>query len=130
MFKAEVIGNLGRDAEVRRGNDGNFIVFNLCHSVKYHDKEGNEITNQLWASCTRRGDGGNLLPYLKKGQKVFVRGNVSSRTYKGNDGIWHSGINISVDEIELVGSIKTDENKTNDTDEKNNTTSKEDEIPF
>lgn len=103
MFKAEIIGNLGRDAELKRGNDGNYVVFNVCHSTKYRDREGNEVTNQLWASCTRNGDGGRLLPYLKKGQKVYVRGNVSSRTYRGHDGNWHSGINISVDEIELVG---------------------------
>ena len=103
MFKAEIIGNLGRDAELKRGNDGNYVVFNVCHSSKYRDREGNEVTNQLWASCTRNGDGGRLMPYLKKGQKVYVRGNVSSRTYRGHDGNWHSGINISVDEIELVG---------------------------
>lgn len=103
MFKAEIIGNLGRDAELKRGNDGNYVVFNVCHSTKYRDREGNEVTNQLWASCTRNGDGGRLMPYLKKGQKVYVRGNVSSRTYRGHDGNWHSGINIAVDEIELVG---------------------------
>lgn len=103
MFKAEIIGNLGRDAELKRGNDGNYVVFNVCHSTKYRDREGNEVTNQLWASCTRNGDGGRLMPYLKKGQKVYVRGNVSSRTYRGRDGNWHSGINIAVDEIELVG---------------------------
>lgn len=103
MFKAEIIGNLGRDAELKRGNDGNYVVFNVCHSTRYRDREGNEVTNQLWASCTRNGDGGRLMPYLKKGQKVYVRGNVSSRTYRGHDGNWHSGINISVDEIELVG---------------------------
>lgn len=103
MFKAEIIGNLGRDAELKRGNDGSYVVFNVCHSTKYRDREGNEVTNQLWASCTRNGDGGRLLPYLKKGQKVYVRGNVSSRTYRGHDGNWHSGINIAVDEIELVG---------------------------
>lgn len=103
MFKAEIIGNLGRDAELKRGNDGNYVVFNVCHSTKYRDREGNEVNNQLWASCTRNGDGGRLMPYLKKGQKVYVRGNVSSRTYRGHDGNWHSGINIAVDEIELVG---------------------------
>ena len=103
MFKAEIIGNLGRDAELKRGNDGNYVVFNVCHSTKYRDREGNEVTNQLWASCTRNGDGGRLMPYLKKGQKVYVRGNVSSRTYRGHDGNWHSGINIAIDEIELVG---------------------------
>ena len=103
MFKAEIIGNLGRDAELKRGNAGNYVVFNVCHSTKFRDREGNEVTNQLWASCTRNGDGGRLMPYLKKGQKVYVRGNVSSRTYRGHDGNWHSGINISVDEIELVG---------------------------
>ena len=90
MFKAEIIGNLGRDAELKRGNDGSYVVFNVCHSVKFRDRDGNEVVNQLWA-------------WLKKGQKVYVRGNVSSRTYRGHDGNWHSGINISVDEIELVG---------------------------
>lgn len=113
MFKAEIIGNLGRDAELKRGNDGNYVVFNVCHSVKYRDRDGNEVVNQLWASCTRNGDGGRLLPWLKKGQKVYVRGNVSSRTYRGHDGNWHSGINISVDEIELVGASPDEQPATN-----------------
>lgn len=108
MFKAEIIGNLGRDAELKRGNDGNYITFNVCHSSKYTIRSGEEVVNQLWASCTRNGDGGRILQYLKKGQKVYVRGNVTSRCYRGHDGNWHSGINISVDEIELVGSAKED----------------------
>ena len=60
--------------------------------------------NTTWVSCTMNGDGGNLLQYLKSGEKVYVRGNLSSRIFVGHDGQRHAGLNISVTEIELVGS--------------------------
>ena len=105
MLKAEIIGNLGADAVKNQGNDGTYISFRVAHSTTYTNRNSGEVTkNTTWVSCTMNGDGGNLLPYLKSGEKVYVRGNLSSRIFVGHDGQRHAGLNISVTEIELVGS--------------------------
>ena len=105
MLKAEIIGNLGADAVKNQGNDGTYISFRVAHSTTYTNRNAGEVTkNTTWVSCTMNGDGGNLLQYLKSGEKVYVRGNLSSRIFVGHDGQRHAGLNISVTEIELVGS--------------------------
>ena len=108
MFKGEIIGNLGADAVLNNGNDGKFVTFRVAHSSVYTDRStGQQVSNTIWVSCSWNSDGGNLLQYLKTGTKVYVRGNVSSRLFVGNDGQKHAGINITVQEIELVGSRAT-----------------------
>lgn len=105
MLKAEIIGNLGADAVKNQGNDGTYISFRVAHSTTYTNKSTGEVTkNTTWVSCTLNGDGGNLLPYLKSGEKVYCRGNLTSRVFVGHDGQKHAGLNLSVQEIELVGS--------------------------
>lgn len=105
MLKAEIIGNLGADAVKNQGNDGTYVSFRVAHSTTYTNKSTGEVTkNTTWVSCTLNGDGGNLLPYLKSGEKVYCRGNLTSRIFVGHDGQKHAGLNLSVQEIELVGS--------------------------
>ena len=105
MLKAEIIGNLGADAVKNQGNDGVYISFRVAHSTSFTNKATGEVTkNTPWGSCTLNGDGGNLLPYLKSGEKVYCRGNLTSRVFVGHDGQKHAGLNLSVQEIELVGS--------------------------
>ena len=105
MLKAEVIGNLGADAVRNQGNDGKYISFRVAHSTTFTNKSTGEVTkNTTWVSCTLNGDGGNVFDYLKSGERVFVRGNLSSRIYTGHDGQKHAGLNIAVQELELCGS--------------------------
>lgn len=105
MLKAEIIGNLGADAVKNQGNDGQYVSFRVAHSTTYTNKTTGEVTrNTTWVSCTLNGDGGNLLQYLKSGEKVYCRGNLTSRIFTGHDGQKHAGLNLSVQEIELVGS--------------------------
>ena len=105
MLKAEVIGNLGADAVRNQGNDGKYISFRVAHSTTFTNKSTGEVTKTTtWVSCTLNGDGGNVFNYLKSGERVFVRGNLSSRIYTGHDGQKHAGLNIAVQELELCGS--------------------------
>ena len=105
MLKAEVIGNLGADAVRNQGNDGMYISFRVAHSTTFTNKSTGEVTkNTTWVSCTLNGDGGNVFDYLKSGERVFVRGYLSSRVYTGRGGQMHAGLNIAVQELELCGS--------------------------
>lgn len=118
MLKVEVIGNLGADAEKKIADGAEFVTFRVCHSIKKTNKANGEIIEEsTWVSCTLTGNGGNLLPYLLKGQKVFVRGNASLKLYTSSkDGLMHAGINLRVGEIELCGGLQPKNNSTQHTD--------------
>ena len=105
MLKCEIIGNLGADAEARTVNGQSFVSFRVAHSVTSTDTQTGAVTESTtWVSCTLNGDGGRLLPYLRKGTKVYLRGSVMLRLYEGNDGKKHAGLNLYVAELELLNS--------------------------
>lgn len=111
MMKLEVIGNLGADAELKMGNGDKFVSFRVADSRKFIDKATGEVVASVnWVSCTMNGDGGNLMPYLKKGTKVFLRGIPTFKVFTSSkDGKAHAGVNLSVFELELCGGAKPQE---------------------
>lgn len=105
MFKIDVIGNLGADAETRVSNGATYVAFRVAHTVKSVDVQSGEVVRDaVWVSCSKAGECTNLMPYLRKGAKVFVRGNAQLKVYTGHDGKQHAGINLFVHELELCGS--------------------------
>lgn len=105
MFKIDVIGNLGADAETRVSNGATYVAFRVAHTVKSVDMQTGEVIREaVWVSCSKAGECTNLMPFLRKGTKVFVRGNAQLKVYTGHDGKPHAGINLFVHELELCGS--------------------------
>ena len=105
MFKIDVIGNLGADAETRVSNGATYVVFRVAHTIKSVDVQTGEVVREaIWVSCSKAGECTNLMPFLRKGTKVFVRGNAQLKVYTGHDGKQHAGINLFVHELELCGS--------------------------
>lgn len=97
MTRLEFIGNLGADAEVKTSNGNEFVTFRVA------ERANNTTT---WFDCTLNGNGGNLLPYLKRGQKVYVTGFPSFRVYpSAKEHCWKAGVNVYVNQIELCGGI-------------------------
>lgn len=104
MFISEVIGNLGADAEVKDANGSKFVAFRVADTEKWTGQDGKEVTRTTWVDCTLNDPNSKILPYLKQGVKVFVRGRSSLRIYSSpKDRCMKPGISISVREIELVG---------------------------
>ena len=87
MIQANIIGNLGRDAEVKKINDKDYLSFSVASTEKKGDQE-----TTTWVSCLASNNP-NLLPYLKKGQQVFVSGRMSARIYQSDNNI---GMDISL----------------------------------
>ena len=105
MFKIDVIGNLGADAETRVSNGATYVAFRVAHTVKSVEMQTGEVVRDaVWVSCSKAGECANLMPYLHKGTKVYVRGNAQLKVYTGHDGKPHAGINLFVHELELCGS--------------------------
>ena len=104
MLQFQVIGNLGSDAEVKELNGNKAVCFNVAHTERWNQDDGTKRESTTWISCILNGDGGKLLPYLKRGTQVFVEGSGSTRCYSSpKEKRWVAGLNITVRHIELVG---------------------------
>ena len=89
--KVILIGNLGRDPEVRRSNDGGKIVnINIATSETWNDKSSGERKEKTeWHRVVIFDDrlADVAEKYLKKGSKVYVEGQLQTRKWQGNDGV-------------------------------------------
>lgn len=111
MIKMEIIGNLGADAQMQVYNGNKYVSFRIANTDAWTDKSTGEIKKSTqWVSCSMNGDGGNILPYLKKGAKIFVRGNAQIVVYSSpKTHQMEAGVNLFVREIELCGGSKDGE---------------------
>lgn len=104
MFKAECIGNLGADAVVRESNGTKFITFRIAHSEKFEKNDGSKQERTQWVDVVISNAEHKILPYLKQGVKVFVRGHATLRVYSSpKERMMVAGIQINALEIELCG---------------------------
>ncbi len=94
-------GTVGRDAEVRYTPSGMAVLsVNVANNVGFGDKQ-----QTLWirvALFGKRAEG-QLQNYLKKGQQVFVSGELTQNEYKANDGSIKSSLELTANIIDLVG---------------------------
>lgn len=106
MLKLEVIGNLGADATLHREQGQVFVAMNIAHTQRRKDAQGNEVEATEWVSATLNGDGGNLLPYLKKGTRVYAYGDMTLRLFHSEkDRRMKAGVNMFIRSIELIGAM-------------------------
>lgn len=104
MIKVEVIGNLGADCEVKQSNGNKFGACRVAHTEKYTDAQGNVHESTIWIDIVIPDADNKVIPYLKAGVKVFVRGNASLRVYSSQkDRCMKAGLTINAREIELCG---------------------------
>lgn len=109
MFKVEIIGNLGADCEVKNEQGYKFATFRVAHSERWQDAQGKEQTRTDWIDCTINNIDSKVIPFLKQGTKVFVRGFGSLRVYSSKkDRCMKAGLTIKVLEIELCGGASDD----------------------
>lgn len=109
MLKAEIIGNLGADAQIKTDGGRQYVQFSVADTFKFKRQDGTVVENTNWVSCFMRQVDAGVVPYLKKGAKVFVRGNLELRLFSSEkDRCMKAGATINVQTIELVGGV-TDE---------------------
>lgn len=109
MQLLQVMGNLGADAQVRTENGNTFVSFKVADTQKFTNQKGETKETTTWISCAWSGDGGRLLPFLKKGVKVYVVGRPSYRVYSSQKlRMMMAGVDIHVISIELAGGSSDD----------------------
>lgn len=104
MLKAELIGNLGADAEIKSGEGYAFVSMRIANTEKWKAEDGTVYTDTQWIDVVYSKTDSGLLPFLKSGVKVFVRGFVRLRVYSSQkDRKMKAGLTINATEIELCG---------------------------
>jgi single-strand DNA-binding protein len=88
--KVILVGNLGRDPEVRRLPSGDAVVsFSVATSESWKDKSSGERKEKTeWhnVSIFNENLGRIAEQYLKKGSKVYLEGALQTREYTDKDG--------------------------------------------
>ena len=88
--KVILVGNLGRDPEVRHSNDGNPIVnMSVATSEQWRDRNTGERRERTeWHRVVIFNErlGEIAQKYLHKGSKVYLEGQLQTRKWTGQDG--------------------------------------------
>lgn len=103
MIKLQVIGNLGKDCVVREVNGKNVINFNVAHTEKYKDSQGNQQEKTTWVECSYWTDRPAVAPYLTKGKTVYVEGAPEVNVYSNKEGQPAGSLRMRVLSLQLIG---------------------------
>ena len=103
MIKLQVIGNLGKDCVTNVVNGKNVINFNVAHTEKFRNAQGQQQDKTIWVECAYWTDRTAIAPYLRKGTQVYVEGTPEVRTYPKNDGGTGVSLTLRVVNVQLLG---------------------------
>ena len=88
--KVILVGNLGRDPEIRTLESGVKIArFSLATTESYNDRNtGQRVDQTEWHNVVLwRGLADIAEKYLRKGNQVYIEGKLQTRSYQDKDGI-------------------------------------------
>ena len=88
--KVILLGNLGRDPEIRSTQSGSkMATFSMATSKRWRDKNTQEQRDKTsWHNIVVFGDGlvDIVEKYVKKGSKIYVEGELQTRKWQDQDG--------------------------------------------
>ena len=105
--KVILVGNLGRDPEVRYMPDGNALCnLNLATTYSWKDKaSGDKKEETEWHRVTLRNRLAEVAgEYLKKGSPVYIEGRLRTRKWTDKENIERYTTEIVADSMQLLGS--------------------------
>lgn len=108
--KVILIGNLGKDPEVRTFDSGTKkAAFSLATSEPYTDKSGEKKDRIEWHNVVFWGKIADVVEkYLKKGNQVYIEGRIASRSYDDKDGIKRYITEIEGTNLTMIKTNKTE----------------------
>ena len=142
LNKVTLIGNLGKDPEIRALENGvNRANFTLATNENYKDRNGNWQKSTEWHEIIMWRSMAERAKILKKGMLVYVEGKLTHRKWVDKEGRDHYTTEITADVIKILEkrdhSANTHTNPTTSTEEKkydstttNHLDSEEDDLPF
>jgi len=104
LNKIIVIGNLGRDPEMRYTPNGQSVTsFSVASNRKFTTAAGEKREETEWFNVSAWGKLGETCnQFLTKGNQVYVEGRLSSRSYEGRDGQTRFVNEISLTDVQFL----------------------------
>ena len=109
--KVILIGNLGRDPEIKKLENGATLAsFSMATSESYTDKvSGKKIENTDWHDVVLwRGLAELAEKFLKKGMKIYVEGRLKKRSWQDREGNTRYNLEVIGDEMTILSKPDTD----------------------
>src|SRR5499426_1283153 len=104
--KVILVGNLGRDAELRYTPGGAAVSkFSVATTEVWNDKGGQRQERTEWHNIDLWGkQAESLSEYLVKGKQVYIEGRLQTDEYTDKDGVKRKSTKIRCDKVVLLGS--------------------------
>lgn len=101
--KVILIGNLGKDVELRQAGSSPVADLRLATTRRFKDKLGELREETEWHTVTAWGrTAENCAKYLSKGRPVYVEGYLKTDTYE-KDGVTRYSTKIVADAVQFLG---------------------------
>lgn len=104
--KVILVGNLGRDVEVRYTPSGAAVAkFSVATTEVWNDKSGQRQERTEWHNIDLWGkQAESLKDYLVKGKQVYLEGRLQTDEYTDKEGIKRKTTRVRCDRVVLLGS--------------------------
>jgi single-strand DNA-binding protein len=105
LNKVMIIGNLGRDPEMRYTPSGRPVTtFTVATSRSWNTADGERHAETEWFNVVAWGNLAEICKqYLTKGQQVYVDGRLQTRHWEDKEGVKHSTVEIVAAEMMMLG---------------------------
>ncbi len=102
--KVILVGNVGKDPEIRRFENNIKASFSLATSETYTPKGGDKVTQTEWHNVVAWRRLAELAEnYIRKGSQILVEGKLRYRSYDDRDGNKKYIVEVEADTIQLLG---------------------------
>ena len=105
--KVILLGNVGKDPQIRDGNGLKFATFSLATTDKSYTKRDGTVMPERteWHSIVANGNIVQVIErYVKAGTKLYIEGKLRTRKYTARDNTERQVTEVYVDSMELLGS--------------------------
>lgn len=105
LNKVMIIGNLGRDPEMRYTPSGRPVTtFSVASSRSWNTSNGERRVETEWFNIIAWGSLAEICKqYLIKGQQVYIEGRLQTRQWDDSDGNKRTSIEIVANEMIILG---------------------------
>lgn len=103
--KAIIVGNLGRDPEMRSTQSGTQIAnFSVATSRRYNNRDGQMQEETEWHRIVAFGRLAEICgQYLHKGKQVYIEGRIQTRSWDDDNGQKKYMTEIVANEMQMLG---------------------------
>jgi single-strand DNA-binding protein len=103
--KAILIGNLGRDPELRYTPGGKAVAsFSLATTDRWTSADGEKKESTTWHNIVAWGKQAEVIKeYLTKGRQVYIEGRIDNRSYEDKDGNKRYVSEVVVQSFQFIG---------------------------